>query len=171
MHETLLWLGRPEDSVGNESVILREFVSGDENSVVKLSTELGLSHWSEQDYLAEASQSQSHFLVAVIESEVVGFIVGRFVPGTQEAELRPDAEIYNIGVDTARQRSGIGNLLLRNFLDECRSGNVNFVWLEVRKMNLKAISFYESIGFEQFAERPRFYKDPPDDGMVMRLEM
>lgn len=154
--------------MNDSKAVLRDFEIADIETVFGLADELGLSRWSRQDYTAELARTDSHLRVAVSQGRIAGFIVGRFVPGNDD-DNSVDAEIYNIGVRVPEHRSGIGKLLLSDFLENCRSKKVKFVWLEVRKMNKKAISFYEKAGFTQFGERPGFYSDPADDGIVMRL--
>ncbi|NOT47858.1 MAG: ribosomal protein S18-alanine N-acetyltransferase [Acidobacteria bacterium] len=154
----------------NKDVTLRDFVEEDIDQVVALTEELGLSRWSREDYLAELARSDSHMHVALRLEKLIGFIVGRNIPGSRD-ETGLDAEIYNIGVHRSEQGSGVGRVLLCSVLDECRRKNVQLVWLEVRVKNANAISFYEKAGFTQFAARPKFYTDPPDDGIVMRLSL
>ena len=147
---------------------IRRFSEGDCNIVFELSEDLGLSPWSVQDYRDELERGDSRMLIAERGRSVCGFIVGRIVPGNLEDEV--DAEIYNIGVSAAYQRSGVGAALIEKFLGLCRAAGAKFVWLEVRSANSNAIAFYERAGFQEFATRPKFYRDPEDDAIVMRLD-
>ena len=147
---------------------LRPLKIEDINHVVALADGLGLSHWSQSDYAAELKRPDSYMTVAVSEGEVVGFIVGRRVPGAGPSGGF-DAEIYNIGVDRKAQRKGVGVKLLSGFLEKCRDESVEAVWLDVRENNDAARAFYERAGFEAFDVRRNFYTDPPDAGIVMQL--
>lgn len=154
----------------NHHTLLRIFKENDIERIVHLASDLGLSHWSEKDYVAESSRADSHLKVAVREKEIIGFIVGRRIPGNGH-EKAVDAEIYNIGVAEREQRHGVGDLLLSDFLESNRRSNVENIWLEVRSKNAKAIAFYEKHGFEYFAARPKFYQGPSDDGIIMKLSL
>lgn len=154
----------------SEVITLRSFEETDVDEVIGLAEEAGLSHWSRRDYLAELARDDSYMRIATEHNELAGFIVGRFVPGSSGGN-RLDAEIYNIGVQPRHRGSGVGKMLLSNFLDECENRLIEAVWLEVRKANSVAISFYQKAGFIEFAVRPKFYSRPPDDGIVMRLDL
>jgi ribosomal-protein-alanine N-acetyltransferase len=94
--------------------------------------------------------------------KILGFIVGRIVPG-------PDAEIYNIAVSQSTRRQGFGRLLLSEFIAKCIDAGVSNIWLEVRYSNTNAISFYNEMGFAEIAIRPGFYTNPVEDARIMKL--
>lgn len=140
--------------------------------LIQLAVECGLSPWSENDYRDELKRPDSVMLrVGNQSKECCGFLVGRIVQGSTESDSWTEAEIYNIGVSSAAQGNGFGRRLLVSFLDQCRRRNADSVWLEVRANNLKAIGFYRTFGFEEVTRRPRFYRDPQDDAIVMALQL
>ena len=55
---------------------------------------------------------------------------------------------------------------LREFVGRTRVDNI---WLEVRESNAGAIKFYEKHGFIAELTRPRFYRDPVENAVIMRL--
>lgn len=143
----------------------------DLTEVLQITDQCGLSHWSRQDYLAEAGRSDSIMLSAeCTEFEVAGFLVSRIVPGAN-SDSRFDAEIYNIGVRPELQKSGCGTLLFECFLNKCRSKAVESVWLDVRSSNANAIVFYKRFGFTEFSLRKDFYRNPSEDGIIMKLSL
>jgi [ribosomal protein S18]-alanine N-acetyltransferase len=151
-------------------VNIRPFLKGDLEEIVAIASELGLSRWTATDYLDEMTREDSTMLVADGVNGLVGFIVGRRVPATCP-DGGHDAEIYNIGVSRSLQRSGLGTRLLGAFIHCCRHWDAGEIWLEVRSANVSAISFYEKFGFEEYAVRKAFYRDPIDDGVLMRLRL
>ena len=148
---------------------VRPFEPADAEAAVELGKSLGLSQWTVADYRDELRRADAGMLAAVKGANVVGFIVGRRVPGSTHG--RVDAEIYNIGVNPRFQRSGTGSALMLEFLSQCREAGVRDVWLEVRATNEVAVRFYRKFGFAPYAVRPGFYRDPPEDGVVMRLTL
>jgi len=91
-------------------------------------------------------------------SVVVGFLVTR--------PTAPDErEILNLAVDAAHRRKGIARALLRHALAAVQAD----WYLEVRRSNVAAIELYQSLGFQQVALRPKYYSDPPETGIVMKL--
>ncbi len=144
---------------------------GDIKDVIRIAEECGLSPWSPNDYALETRRNDSTLLRLEDEKqETVGFLVGRRVPSASSETLY-DAEIYNIGVSKRFQRSGCGSLLLKEFLKRCSFEIVQTVWLDVRTSNSGAISFYTRFGFSEHTVRSRFYGDPVEDGMVMKLTL
>ena len=143
----------------------------DIDDVIRIAEECGLSPWSSNDYAEETLRTDSTLLKLEDKTGLtVGFLVGRRVLSAS-SETQFDSEIYNIGVSKSFQRSGCGTLLLREFLARCVSELVQTVWLDVRISNKGAISFYSKFGFSEYTVRTRFYGDPLEDGMVMKLTL
>ena len=148
---------------------IRALRSSDVATICQLSEDLGLSRWSDSDLIEELERAESLMLLAELDQQTVGFIVGRQVPGTDEGRF--DAEIYNIGVAARFHKKGIGSKLLERFLEWAQVNRVVNVWLEVRAANLSARSFYKRNGFEEIITRKRFYNAPVDDAIIMKAEV
>ncbi len=69
------------------------------------------------------------------------------------------------------QRRGIGRELLSAMVEELRAAGVREVLLEVRASNQRARGFYRSLGWIETGRRPRYYADPEEDAVLMRLEL
>ena len=95
--------------------------------------------------------------------EAAGYLLGMIVCD--------EAEVYRVAADPACRRRGIGSALLKAFLGECRACGVRLVSLEVRAANDPAIRMYANAGFANAGLRKDYYRDPADDGIVMRLEL
>ena len=83
----------------------------------------------------------------------------------------PDADLANLAVAPKSRGRGIGRLLLSGVLDAARAAGVQYVYLEVRDSNERAIALYMAAGFGQFGRRRRYYKDPVEDARVLRIEL
>ncbi len=137
--------------------------------VMEIQAECGLSHWTHRDYTEELVRTDSLMIKAVTDSDdCSGFLVGRRIPGDQEQN---EFEVYNIGVSPSFQRKGIGTALIEEALAVCRRDNVKAVWLDVRSSNNTARLFYQQFGFMNATIRRNFYRDPVEDGIVMKLEL
>ncbi len=115
------------------------------------------SQWEAQDYLAFDCQ------VAVVndassEDRIAGFLVSRSV-------AHQEREILNIAIHPDFRRLHIATELLQAELSRCPG--VHF--LEVRQSNAAARRLYEGLGFEAVGERPAYYDNPPETGIVMRI--
>jgi len=141
--------------------------------LIRIADETNLSPWSAAGYLDELKNPHSIMLRLVSEDNLtIGFIVGRIVAANDD-DNAVDAEIYNIGVEKAVQRRGLGQKLLEAFISECTTSGVRSIWLEVRESNGAAIRVYERNGFGKVATRRDFYTEPREDGMLMlrRLDL
>jgi ribosomal protein S18 acetylase RimI-like enzyme/glycosyltransferase involved in cell wall biosynthesis len=110
------------------------------------------SPWHARDYLTFESQ------VALLNGRVAGFLVSRSV-GDKERE------ILNIAVHPDFRRLHVATELLRAEL----SGHPGAHFLEVRESNAAARRLYEGLGFQAVGERPAYYDNPPETGIVMRI--
>jgi ribosomal-protein-alanine N-acetyltransferase len=128
-----------------------------------------LSHWSADSYyrlINEDSYTSSY--VAEIDDEngvpkIVGFVIFHIT-----AEI---SEIYNIAVEAAHARSGIGKQLMLAAIDASRSQRARKVMLEVRKSNTPAINFYLGFNFRISGERKNYYSNPLEDAYVMECDI
>lgn len=152
----------------NSPFVISDFSASDVEQVIAIGLQCGLSAWSEPDYMLEAARTDSIMLGCQTGGKLVGFIVGRRIPG-YESEL--DAEIYNIGVLAEFRRRAIGKMLMSRFLRRCLTYSVHNVWLDVRTSNHGAVDFYTTFGFSEAYRRRNFYNSPSEDALVMQISM
>jgi ribosomal-protein-alanine N-acetyltransferase len=93
----------------------------------------------------------------------VGFLVGR--------EGGPEWELENIAVLQEFRHRGVGRELLSALLRHAHSRGAERILLEVRASNESAIRFYKLSGFEQFARRRDYYRDPEEDALILMREL
>lgn len=97
-------------------------------------------------------------------------LLGYFVamPGVEETHL------LNITVAPAHQRQGWAKRLLDALVDWSRAQQAQWLWLEVRVSNHRAIAVYEAYGFRRVGERKRYYPaahGEREDALVMSLRL
>lgn len=81
------------------------------------------------------------------------------------------AELESVVISASARRAGIGGALCRAVLDwSCTQGATEVV-LEVRAASSAAVALYAGLGFTLAARRPRYYRDPNDDALRMRLQL
>ena len=110
------------------------------------------SQWQAQDYLT------FDCFVAMADDRIAAFLVSRAVADKER-------EILNIAVHPDFRRLHIATELLQ--AERSRYPGVHF--LEVRESNTAARRLYEGLGFEAVGERPAYYDNPPETGIVMRI--
>lgn len=110
------------------------------------------SQWHAHDYLAFDCR------LAMLDQRIAGFLVSRALADNER-------EILNIAVHPDFRRLRVATELLR--AEFALHPGVHF--LEVRESNLGARRLYEGLGFQAVGERPEYYENPTETGIVMRI--
>jgi ribosomal-protein-alanine N-acetyltransferase len=76
-----------------------------------------------------------------------------------------------IAVDPRVQRRGLARKLFDELVYQLGQAGITEVVLEVRESNQPALELYRSLGFVETGRRPRYYIDPVEDAVLMRLEL
>jgi ribosomal-protein-alanine N-acetyltransferase len=127
-----------------------------------------LSHWSLDAYyrLLDEDRFTSTF-VAEVERDAGNLIVGFVIFHVTDRV----SEVYNIAVDAAHRRLGVGGLLMQTVIERSRYNGATKVVLEVRKSNNGAIRFYSDFSFQVSGERHNYYSNPLEDAYVMSRDL
>ncbi len=152
---------------------LEPMVEHDLLEVVEIEEASGLSRWGWDGYHCELARTgETVMLVARLsnaakiflpEQRIAGFIAARLGVG--------ELHINNVAVREAFRRRGIGAALLARALEEGRQHGAQRALLEVRAANRAAQSLYEQQGFSITVRRKNYYAAPPDDALVMAVEI
>ena len=128
----------------------------------KIELDVNPSPWKYETFLSSFEVGHKG-LICKKDNLMIGFII--FSP------ISPEAHILSISVRNEMQSKGIGTLLLKSMLDQCKVMNYKKVFLEVRVSNEKAINFYEKFGFSKDAIRNNYYTDNSEDALLMSLSI
>lgn len=120
--------------------------------------------WSEKTFASNQGERYLNLQLAV-DGEMAAFAITQIV--------LDEATLFNIAVDPAYQRRGLGRALLETIIDEVEKRGVATLWLEVRASNAAAITLYESLGFNEATVRRNYYPtaDGHEDAIVMALPL
>jgi ribosomal-protein-alanine N-acetyltransferase len=111
------------------------------------------SQWEPANYLDYRCS------VAEESGNILGFLVFRPVAPAEY-------EILNLAVDLSARRRGVARRLLQSELAQAQGQ-----WfLEVRGSNRAAIQLYETLGFKAVGRREAYYRNPPEPGIVMKID-
>ncbi|HEV2860171.1 MAG TPA: ribosomal protein S18-alanine N-acetyltransferase [Pyrinomonadaceae bacterium] len=131
--------------------------------VVEIEETTGLSLWGWDAYRSELDRPEAIMLVvrgrAGAGPSVVGFIAAR-------CNL-DEVHVNNIGVRHGYRRRGVGGALLGAALAAAAGRGAREAILEVRASNLDAQALYARFGFKVVGRRKNYYRDPPEDALVM----
>lgn len=120
--------------------------------------------WSEKTFVS--NQGDRYFNLRLdVDGEMAAFAVTQVV--------LDEATLFNIAVDPAYQRKGLGRQLLEHLISELEKRDVFTLWLEVRASNIAAIALYESLGFNEATIRRNYYptKEGREDAIIMALPL
>ena len=118
--------------------------------------------WNETTFENELKSSNSYYIVAKIENEIVGFVGMKIVLN--------EADIMNIVTKKDKRNLGIGTKLLQELLKTAKEKNISKLTLEVNENNLPAIHVYEKLGFKKIAERAKYYNNTYD-AYIMQINI
>ncbi len=94
---------------------------------------------------------------------MAGFAVASLLP--------PEAELETIAVAATAQRHGLARRLFAELATELAKAQIAEVNLEVRASNQPALELYRRLGFAETGRRVRYYHDPVEDAVLMRLRL
>ncbi len=97
------------------------------------------------------------------DGTAVGYVLGRVVVD--------EGEVLSIAITPARRREGIGRQLLQALLGAMHQRGAHAAWLEVRASNAGAQALYAAEGFVPAGLRRGYYRQPPEDALVYRLDL
>ena len=118
--------------------------------------------WSENSVASELNNPLSLWLVALERDRVAGYIGSQSVMG--------ESDVMNVAVHPDFRRQGIGERLILALVEELKSLRNHSLTLEVRASNEPAISLYKKLGFQQVGLRPKYYRNPREDALILRKE-
>jgi ribosomal-protein-alanine N-acetyltransferase len=140
---------------------IRRGTRADAPALVAIERRAFADPWSEASFRESLTAAWSFGLVAEVDDTVVGYLIAREAGGA--------GEILNLAVDPPRRRGGVGRTLLDAGLVVLRRRGAEEIFLEVRESNLAAQALYLAAGFRPMGQRPRYYRNPVEDALVLRL--
>ena len=119
--------------------------------------------WTARAFSEELEHDPPTLFVLQLQGRAVAFVAVR-IQG-------PEMDIVNLAVTPARRRRGLGRKLLLAMLEYASQVGIRRAFLEVRESNLEARGLYASAGFLESQRRRGFYRDPPEDALLLSLDM
>ena len=119
--------------------------------------------WSENSVASELNNPLSHWLVAVEEDVVLGYV------GSQT--VLDESDMMNVAVHPDYRRKGIAEALVLSLAKELQKKGSTKLTLEVRASNASAIALYEKLHFRQIGLRKNYYRNPKEDALILQKEL
>ena len=118
--------------------------------------------WTYNVFKQELENSNSKYLVAKINNEIVGF--AGFI------KIIDEADISNIVVKKKFRNLKIGSTLLKKIIELASSLNLKQINLEVNESNIPAIKLYTRFGFKTCGLRKKYYNNT-ENAILMQYEL
>ncbi len=107
------------------------------------------------------SASQGIAWAAELDGGIAGILIGRVAAD--------EFEILNLAVGKARRRRGLATQLVSAAVEYARTAGARQSYLEVRASNEGGIALYTRMGFHVSGRRPNYYRNPPEDAVLLAL--
>lgn len=154
------WLERSASVIA--PIELRQMQREDVPRVMEIERECFPVPWHESAYLTELSNKSAYYVVAVLDSRIVGY-AGMWI-------IMDEAHITTLGVCGENRRLKIGEQLLVNLLEESIRRHARRATLEVRQSNAAAQDLYRKYDFAPAAIRRGYYTDNKENAIVMWVD-
>lgn len=124
----------------------------------------GPSAWSRGDVLAAPGAAGALCLCALDQGQrVAGYLFATLVAD--------DLHINTLAVRPDCRRRGVAKAMALALLDRGRAAGAALCSLEVRASNRGAVALYRQLGFAAAGRRPRFYRAPDEDALILNLPL
>ena len=107
-------------------------------------------HFSVEKTKSDFTEANTHFFLANLKDEVIGYAKLRVFEHPEELNGKRHIEIERIYVQKKHQDKKAGYAIIKKCIDFSREKSYEVIWLGVWEQNLKALKFYERVGFEKF---------------------
>jgi len=104
-------------------------------SLEKLAEDLGKTH--------------SKFYFIYSDSKLAGYLKLNYAPAQSDINDSESVEVERIYVRKEHKGKGLGKVLMEYAFQQAIQNKKAYVWLGVWEKNVKAITFYEKMGFEE----------------------
>ena len=148
---------------GRASTTIEPARPADVDAVAVIEVTAFADPWTRQAFDAAVRERHARFRVARSGGKIVGYVIAWFV--------LDEGEIANLAVAPAARRRGVASALLDFVIADARNSGIAQLFLEVRESNVAARALYATRGFKPVARRPRYYRKPVEDAIVLRLRL
>jgi ribosomal-protein-alanine N-acetyltransferase len=146
------------------SLSLRSLFRSDLPAVLEIERASFSTPWRQSTFASLLDRHDTDLVAAIGED---GRLVGYAVSWT----ILDQAELGNVAVATPARGRGAGRLLVEAVLDRARRRGARECYLEVRESNRVAQRLYRALGFAVVGKRRRYYASPPEDALVMKVDL
>lgn len=115
--------------------------------------------WTEQGIAESIDNENTYLYIALIDDKVAGYMGLQIFSG--------EGYVTNVATLPEYRKMGVAKALI----NECLKHDMEFISLEVRQSNTPAINLYSQFGFKNVGIRPKFYREPVEDAIIMTKDL
>ena len=115
--------------------------------------------WSEKSIRGELENPWAIWLTALEGDRLLGYLGVQYGPD--------GGDVMTVAVDPDCRGRGTAKVLLSAMEPLLREKGCKYLTLEVRPSNAAALGLYGSLGFRQVGRRPRYYRSPTEDALLL----
>lgn len=153
------------DAGAGPNIIIKEADETQILDIVSLGEKIFKNSWDEQMVATSFYNTYDNVLSAV-DVDNGESLVGYCIFSCPNE----DCELLRIAVTKKYRYKKIATRLMERMIEMCAEEGCENIFLEVRESNKGAIALYEHFGFEEISKRKRYYHDPEEDALIMKLE-
>ncbi len=154
---------------GANGLLVRLMEAGDVAQVQAIAARVDTApHWPESEFLrladtiaARPDRRGAWVALAGPGGAVIGFACAH--------RLVDEVEVESIVTAPEQRNRGVGALLLAQMIAWSRVSGVRRLLLECRSSNESALRLYRRFGFRPDGVRPKYYRNPEEDAVLMSL--
>lgn len=117
--------------------------------------------WDTEMFFNEINLGSSYVIEDTKDTRIIGYLCGM--------QVLNEFSIMNIAIARNYQKLGYGSMLIKSVIDLYAVKGCTDFFLEVRIGNRQAINLYTKFGFRTIGRRRNYYRNPPEDALIMRL--
>ena len=141
------------------NIIIRPMIIDDVDEVYIVEEDCFVDPWSKDSIRKELKNNLARYLVAQLDSKIVGYVGVWFVVD--------EGHITNVAVHSDYRGKKIGDRLVKEMVELCKENNLVAMTLEVRASNTVAQNLYRKYGFKMGGIRKEYYSDNKEDAIIM----
>ncbi|MDG1839439.1 MAG: ribosomal protein S18-alanine N-acetyltransferase [Dehalococcoidia bacterium] len=155
----------------NVPLKIRDMIVTDISAVKKLESAAFEDAWPQRIFETELDNGFAQYRVALELKSQNKRRTQNILGYTGVWFMVDQLHLVSIAIHPNYQRSGMGERLMFDVVDQANAALLPKIVLEVRKSNLSAQLLYEKFGFKKIGELKNYYKDNHEDAVIMLCKL
>ena len=122
------------------SIVIRKATNGDIEQICRLECMFFSQDINPEEIEGKINLNDAYYFVAETEEKIVGYLLAKAVID--------EVDLWYIAVDPDYQHQGIGNQLMKKFIENIRKVTIEEVKQAAKRIKLKAVYFLEGVDGE-----------------------